>query len=84
MCVLKNLVDIDGKDSDVDLTHWDVSHASNANRAFSNAAQPRKVLSILSTVIAVPLNIPTAFVKLEISQLPMSLQTTPMPLPDNI
>ena len=34
---LKNLVDIDGKDSDVDLTHWDVSHASNANRAFSNA-----------------------------------------------
>jgi hypothetical protein len=22
---LKNLVDIDGKDSDVDLTHWDVS-----------------------------------------------------------
>jgi hypothetical protein len=36
---LKNLVDIDGKDSDVDLTHWDVSHASNANRAFSNASQ---------------------------------------------
>jgi surface protein len=34
---VKNLVDIDGKDSDVDLTHWDVSHASNANRAFSNA-----------------------------------------------
>ncbi len=34
---LKNLVDIDGKNSDVDLTHWDVSHASNANRAFSNA-----------------------------------------------
>jgi hypothetical protein len=23
---LKNLVDIDGKDSDVDLTHWDVVH----------------------------------------------------------
>jgi hypothetical protein len=47
---LKNLVDIDGKDSDVDLT----------------------VLSILSTVIAVLLNIPIAFVKLEISQLLMS------------
>jgi surface protein len=28
---------LDGKNSDVDLTHWDVSHASNANRAFSNA-----------------------------------------------
>jgi hypothetical protein len=26
---LKNLVDIDGNGTDVDLTHWDVSHASN-------------------------------------------------------
>ncbi len=34
---LKNLVDIDGNGTDVDLTHWDVSHASNTNRAFSNA-----------------------------------------------
>jgi surface protein len=34
---LKNLDDIDGNGTDVDLTHWDVSHASNTNRAFSNA-----------------------------------------------
>ncbi|VVH59207.1 Chitinase (EC, partial [uncultured Gammaproteobacteria bacterium] len=34
---LKDLVDIDGKGSDVDLTHWDVSHVSNANKAFVNA-----------------------------------------------
>jgi hypothetical protein len=32
----KDLVDIDGKGSDVDLTHWDVSHVSNANKAFVN------------------------------------------------
>jgi surface protein len=34
---LKDLVDIDGKGSDVDLTHWDVSHVSNTNKAFVSA-----------------------------------------------
>ncbi|SEH65752.1 hypothetical protein BAZSYMA_ACONTIG00984_19 [Bathymodiolus azoricus thioautotrophic gill symbiont] len=40
--------------------------------AVSSFAQPRKVLSILFRVIALPLNIPVAFFKLEISQLPIS------------
>jgi surface protein len=30
-------VSIDNKGSDVDLTHWDVTHVSNASRAFFNA-----------------------------------------------
>jgi hypothetical protein len=32
---LKKQVDINGNGSDVDLTHWDVSHVSDASRAFS-------------------------------------------------
>jgi surface protein len=61
-----------------DIGSWDISSLTNATGVFlspvavSSFAQPRKVLSILSTVIAVPLNTPVAFVKLEISQLPMS------------
>jgi hypothetical protein len=65
---LKELVNINGIGSDVDLTHWDVSHVSDAHKAFYSA----KVLSILFRVIALPLNIPVAFFKLEISQLPIS------------
>jgi hypothetical protein len=34
---LTNQVSIDNKGSDVDLTHWDVTHVSNASRAFFNA-----------------------------------------------
>ena len=34
---LKDRIDIDGNNSDVDLTHWDVSHVSNASNAFESA-----------------------------------------------
>ncbi|SGZ64586.1 Chitinase [Bathymodiolus thermophilus thioautotrophic gill symbiont] len=33
---LKNKIDIDGVTAHADLTNWNVSHVSNANRAFSN------------------------------------------------
>jgi surface protein len=35
--VVKESVDIDGKGSDVDLSHWDVSHVSGAHKAFYSA-----------------------------------------------
>jgi hypothetical protein len=76
---LKDLVDIDGKGSDVDLTHWDVSHVSNANKAFVNALKfdqdigswdVSKVTNWLKALV--PQNIPCISVTLLTSQLPIS------------
>jgi hypothetical protein len=75
---LKKQVDIDGNGSDVDLTHWDVSHVSDASRAFSGlTALFLMALLKLKVIVLAVVSVPPLFIIVRVGLVALS---TKLPL----